>query len=112
MKRIFILIFFSTIFAQVFAQSVTVNAQIDSLQILIGEQTGITLEVSADADKHIKMPIFSDTLVRGVELIEMAKPDSEYLNDGKRLVLKQKYIITSFIGAEEVQSNPEENDSS
>lgn len=119
MKRIFILIFFSTIFAQVFAQSVTVNAQIDSLQILIGEQTGITLEVSADADKHIKMPVYSDTLVSGVELIEIAQPDSEYLNDGKRLVLKQKYIITSFdsalyylppmeveVGGEVYQSNP------
>ena len=65
------------------------------------------------------MPIFSDTIVRGVELIEMAKPDSEYLNDGKRLVLKQKYIITSFdsalyylppmeveVGGEVYQSNP------
>ena len=99
MKRFYILLFLSTLFAKAFAQSVTVSAQIDSLQILIGEQTGITLEVSADADKHISMPVYSDTLVRGVELIEIAKPDSEYLNDGKRLVLKQKYIITSFDSA-------------
>lgn len=34
------------------AQSVTVDAKIDSLQILIGEQTKITLEVSTDADKR------------------------------------------------------------
>ena len=99
MKRFYILLFLSTLFAKAFAQSVTVSAQIDSLQILIGEQTGITLEVSADVDKHISMPVYSDTLVRGVELIEIAKPDSEYLNDGKRLVLKQKYIITSFDSA-------------
>jgi len=119
MKRILLLIFFAAAIVKAFAQSVTVNAQIDSLQILIGEQTGITLEVSADADKRITLPIYSDTLVRGVELIEIAKPDSEYLNDGKRLVLKQKYIITSFdsalyylppmevqVGDETYKSNP------
>jgi len=101
------------------AQSVTVNAQIDSLQILIGEQTGITLEVSADADKPIVMPVITDTLVKGVELIEAIKPDSELINDGKRLLIKQKYIVTSFdsalyylppmevkVGDETYKSNP------
>ena len=99
MKRALFFILFAVTCIKISAQSVTVNAQIDSLQILIGEQTGITLEVTADADKHIVLPMFSDTLISGVELIETAKPDSEFLNDGKRIVLKQKYIITSFDSA-------------
>lgn len=99
MKKLLSFIWVLLLAGKVFAQSVTVNAQIDSLQILIGEQTGITLEVSADADKKIVMPLFSDTLVTGVELIEALKPDSEFLNEGKRLVIKQKYIITSFDSA-------------
>ena len=53
MKRALFFILFAVTVIKISAQSVTVNAQIDSLQILIGEQTGITLEVTADADKHI-----------------------------------------------------------
>ena len=101
MRKIILLIFLLMAVVRINAQSVTVNAQIDSLQILIGEQTGITLEVSADTDKPIVMPAYniSDTIVRGVEIVDVIKPDSEYLNDGKRLLIKQKYIITSFDSA-------------
>jgi len=119
MKKLLTFIGAILLTGQLLGQSVTVNAQIDSLQILIGEQTGITLEVSADADKPIVMPTIIDTLVNGVELIEAIKPDSEFLNDGKRLVIKQKYIVTSFdsalyylppmevkVGDETYKSNP------
>lgn len=81
------------------AQSVTVDASIDSLQILIGEQTKIKLEVSFDANQKAKFPLFNDTIVRGVEVIEVAKPDTQYLNDRQRLLVTQEYIITSFDSA-------------
>lgn len=81
------------------AQSVTVDATIDSLQIFIGDQAKIKLEVSLDSDKRAIFPVFTDTLVRGVEILETARPDTQLLNDGKRTLITQEYTITSFDSA-------------
>ena len=81
------------------AQSVTVDATIDSLQILIGEQAHVKLEVSLDADKRAIFPVIADTLVRGVEVLDVAKPDTQLLNDGRRALITQRYTITSFDSA-------------
>ncbi len=81
------------------AQSVTVDATIDSLQILIGEQTKIKLQVSLDADKRAIFPVYKDTLVRGVEIIDIAKADTQMLNDGRRALITQEYTVTSFDSA-------------
>ena len=74
------------------AQSVTVDASIDSLQILIGEQAHVKLEVSLDADKRAVFPVIADTL-------DVAKPDTQLLNDGRRALITQEYTITSFDSA-------------
>ena len=81
------------------AQQVTVDAKIDSLQLLIGEQAKITLEVSLDANQKLQMPVVLDTLVRGVEVLDIAKPDTQMLNEGKRMLIEQQYTITSFDSA-------------
>lgn len=81
------------------AQSVTVDASIDSLQIYIGDQARIKLEVSLDAKSKLKFPVFTDTIVRGVEIIDVAKPDTQYLNDRQRLLISQEYTVTSFDSA-------------
>ena len=81
------------------AQSVTVDAKIDSLEILIGEQTRMRLQVSMDAKQHAHFPLFTDTIVKGVEILETAKPDSQLLNSGKRLIITQEYTVTSFDSA-------------
>lgn len=46
------------------AQQVTVEATIDSLQLLIGEQAKIKLQVSMDANQKLRLPLLRDTLVR------------------------------------------------
>lgn len=81
------------------AQSVTVDATIDSLQILIGEQAKIRLQVSLDADKRAIFPIYRDTLVSGVEILDVAKTDTQMLNGGRRALLTQEYTVTSFDSA-------------
>ena len=88
-----------TLAGRVTAQSVTVDATIDSLQILIGEQAKIKLQVSLDTDKRAVFPVYTDTLVRGVEIIDVAKPDTQLLNDGRRSLITQEYTITSFDSA-------------
>lgn len=77
------------------AQNVVVNAEIDSVQRLIGEQARIKLKVSCDADRKLQMPLFSQSIVDGVEIVEVLK-DTQRINDGKRLSLTYEYVVTSF----------------
>ncbi|MFV0545310.1 MAG: hypothetical protein ACK5ND_03780 [Bacteroides sp.] len=83
----------------IFAQSVTVESKIDSLQILIGEQAKVSLQVAMDAKSKAVFPTYTDTLVNGVEIVEIAKPDTQFLNDKQRLLITQDYIVTSFDSA-------------
>lgn len=100
MKRyIFLITLLVALTGQALAQSVTVDATIDSLQILIGEQAKIKLQVSLDANKRAIFPVYTDTLIRGVEIIDVAKPDTQLLNDGRRSLITQEYTVTSFDSA-------------
>ena len=78
---------------------VTVEATIDSLQLLIGEQAKIKLQVSMDANQKLRLPLLRDTLVTGVEILDVAKPDTQLLNNDKRWLISQEYTITSFDSA-------------
>lgn len=78
---------------------VTVEATIDSLQLLIGEQAKIKLQVSMDANQKLSLPLLRDTLVTGVEILDVAKPDTQLLNDSKRWLVSQEYTVTSFDSA-------------
>lgn len=101
MKKFYILfLLLQTYVLACFAQ-VTVDATIDSTQIYIGQQTGITLQISADADKIIELPHYDSLaqIVPGIEVVQVLPTDTDRLNDGKRLVLTQKYIVTSFDSA-------------
>ena len=100
MKRsLFLIILFSLTILKALAQSVTVDASIDSLQILIGEQAKIKIQVSLDANKRAIFPVYNDTIIKGVEIVDIAKPDTQYLNDRKRLMITQEYTVTSFDSA-------------
>jgi len=58
MKRhIFLITLLAVLTGRIAAQSVTVDATIDSLQILIGEQAKIKLQVALDADKLFFPPM-------------------------------------------------------
>lgn len=95
-KYSFILCAFLAFALQSVAQTVTVDASIDSLQLFIGEQTKIKLEVSLDAGKRLKMPDFDKEIINGIEIVERSEPDTQYINDNKRMIVKQEYTVTSF----------------
>lgn len=80
---------------------VTVDATIDSTQIYIGQRVGVTLEVSADRDKAVEMPQFDSLqqIVPGVEVMHISEVDTQLLNDGQRMLLSRRYIVTSFDSA-------------
>ena len=101
MKKSNIIILLLSLFTvnNIFAQSVTVEAKIDSLQILIGEQAKIELQVALDANQIAVFPTYRDTLVRGVEVLDVSKPDTQFLNNRQRMLISQEYTITSFDSA-------------
>lgn len=86
-------------FVTVAKAQVSVNVKIDSLELFIGEQTTIHLEVNMNAGQRLRFPVFNDTIVRGVELVETPSADTVFLNDGKRLTVTQHYLVTSFDSA-------------
>ena len=96
-----ILLFFSILAIAAFAfsaraQNVTVNAEIDSCQRLIGEQAKITLEVTANTGSRIVLPTFDKEIVEGIEIVHRAEPDTQYFNDKKRIEITETYTVTSF----------------
>lgn len=97
MKRytLYILLLLISISATSYAQSVVVNAEIDSVQRFIGEQARIKLKASCDANKRLLMPLFDKEITEGIEIIETIK-DTQMLNDGKRISVTHEYVVTSF----------------
>ncbi|MDR0988296.1 MAG: hypothetical protein LBM06_02390 [Prevotellaceae bacterium] len=97
MKQIiFLSILWSLWIGRATAQSVTVEATIDSTEIYLGQQTNILLRVALDANKRAIFPLYRDTLVHGVEMVAQPKPDTTYLDNHKRMEIIQRYLITSF----------------
>lgn len=99
MKRIVLFLIFSLshFLANVSAQ-VTVEVRIDSLQMLVGQQTGITIDVSCDGKATVELPTFQkgQQLAPGVELVEMMAADTTKLDDGHRMQVTRKYIVTAW----------------
>ena len=80
---------------------VTVDAKLDSAGIFIGQRIGLTLEVSADADKEVELPKWDSLqqVVPGIEFVMEEKVDTTFLNDNKRVLLSCRYYFTSFDSA-------------
>lgn len=81
-----------------FAQRPLIDISIDSAAILVGNQAKIHLTVTTDKGKEVIIPIPRDTLMAGVEVVNIPAPDSTFIENNK-LVIKQDVIITSFDSA-------------
>jgi len=79
------------------AQTV-VRATIDSTNILIGQQTVIRLEIAANKDQLLQIPLIADTLTAGVEVLDISRIDTIDIGND-RMQLKYNYLITSFDSA-------------
>ena len=75
--------------ASVVEAQVTVDVRIDSLELWVGEQTRITLDVSTDTKSKLVMPQVKagDMLTPGVEVLEVAEADTQQLNEGGGIVI-------------------------
>ena len=80
---------------------VQVDVKLDSLQLFIGQQTGLTLSVTLDTKQKLRMPDIKkgQELIPDVEVVEVGKLDTAFLNDGKRMTVSQAYTITAWDSA-------------
>ncbi len=92
-----LLVLFCALTPKINAQ-VTVDVRIDSLQLLVGEQTGLTLNVTLDSKQKLTLPQLKpgDELIPNVEVLEVSRPDTTMLNEGQRMEISQHYLITAW----------------
>ena len=81
--------------SKAYAQQTLIDVKIDSAAILIGEQTVLHLTVTTDKDKDVRLLIPRDTLMAGVEVLDVPKADSSLI-ENDRLLIKQDLLVTSF----------------
>jgi hypothetical protein len=96
MKKLFSVILLTLSFLQMTAQ-VSVEAEIDSIQIFIGEQAHVTLRASMPEGATAEFPVFkaSEMLTPGVEVISSKEEGVKGKDNGivERAVI---YTLTSF----------------
>ena len=75
----------------------TVEQRMDSLQLLIGQQTILHLKATAQKGARIVLPSFKpqDQIVPGVEVVEQSKGDTMQMGDD-RIQVSRDYTLTSF----------------
>ena len=95
LKRHIALLLFSLV-AVVLQAQVHVEAKIDSVQILIGEQVRMTVEVTAHNGARVTFPTYkrSQLIVPGVEVLDCSSEEKTDV-DGQTKV-SRSYTLTSF----------------
>lgn len=92
-KNLILIVVLCILSFSLYAQKATVRATIEPSDILIGEQAVINVEVIAPKDMNIIFPVYNDTIITGIEVVGMAKPDTVMT---EVMTINQKYIVTSF----------------
>lgn len=75
--------------------AIIVSASIDSTMIFIGDQTDLHLQATCDQSEQVQMPVYGETLMDGIEIVERTNVDTAKLSDG-RYQLNQTLTLTSF----------------
>jgi len=99
-KRRLLFIVYCLLSINTWAQ-VSVDVKLDSTQLFIGQQMDLTLSVTMDAKQKLVMPDIKkgQELIPNIEVVTIGKPDTAFLNEGKRLTVSQAYTITAWDSA-------------
>ncbi|GAB4330657.1 MAG: hypothetical protein Kow00127_22780 [Bacteroidales bacterium] len=75
---------------------VHLTARLDTNLILIGQQTGLTLELSAPDKPEVEWPVFQDTITGHIEVV--GTPEERVIKGNKReaWVALSRWMVTSF----------------
>lgn len=98
MKKILSIVFLA-LAALPLAAQVSVEARIDSIEMLIGEQVHVTLTVTAGEDDDVAFPVFKsrEMVTPGVEVLATTDMQKESIDSGVASY-KRVYTLTSFDG--------------
>ena len=77
------------------AQPITVTARLDSTILWIGDQSGLSFEVTQSAEQQVEFPVFYDTISSGLEIVGGIRMDTTKSKDGY-LIVRQNYTVTAF----------------
>jgi hypothetical protein len=73
------------------------SVQLDTNMIAIGDQINLNLSVEQPKGLMVAFPVFSDSIVNGVEILKQFPQDTVKMNDGL-IKVNKNYTITSFDG--------------
>jgi len=76
-------------------QTTAPEASLDSTLLLIGDQVKLDLKLEIGRGTQVLFPMFGDTLIKGVEVLNSSLVDTVFLKSG-RMILSQRHVITSF----------------
>lgn len=94
-KLILLMSLLTLVYHSGFAQRHNVTAEIDSVQIWIGQQTKLSFTYTQQSEEFVQTPIFSDKIIDEIEIVERIENDTVQSPDGY-LIINQAYLITSF----------------
>ncbi len=95
-KYISILLISLTGLNNIYAQTLSVQAKVDTNIILIGDQVNLYLEVNQPKSFQLNFPLLNDTIVDKIEILEDLGRDTIQTQDSNQILLRHKYLITSF----------------
>lgn len=69
--------------------------------MFIGQQMNLQLSVTFDAKQKLQLPDIKkgQELIPNIEVVDLGKPDTAVLDEGKRLTVSQAYTITAWDSA-------------
>ena len=75
--------------------AIVVSASIDSTMLFIGDQTAMHLQATCEPAEQVSLPVYGETLIDGIEIVDRTGVDTTYLKDG-HYQLNQTLTLTSF----------------
>ncbi|MCH5181253.1 MAG: hypothetical protein J1F06_01350 [Prevotellaceae bacterium] len=96
-KNLFILTLIS-LYSLLLPAQVAVRQKLERTDIFIGEQVNLRVSVTAGRKAHIEFPKMADTLVHGVEVLDMTGVDTVQ-GENNRIIVSRDYLLTSFDSA-------------
>lgn len=90
-----LLVFVSALILMLEASALSITSEIDTNQIMIGEQVNFKITVNQKANELVVYPKYLDTIMNKVEIISSSISDTLYVDD-ETFQVQMNYLVTSF----------------
>jgi len=94
-RILFFINFIFILVSNIFSQNISVEAKLDTNQILIGDQFQLTMELTKPKDANVFFPFLQDTIITEIEIISSSKIDTISTTETS-VTLQKKLTLTSF----------------